>query len=147
MIKALIHELSLSFYGVILIPMILFSIIFYLLALYGIFSGKDKKQRRFSVKGEQLPFVTIQIPTRNEPVALRCAERCLRFDYPKDRFEIIIGDDSDNPEVSRMIDRFAAKHPQIRVTRRGSNKGFKAGNLNYMLKYSKGDIIVVFDSD
>ncbi|MFH8080560.1 MAG: glycosyltransferase family 2 protein [Candidatus Aenigmatarchaeota archaeon] len=90
--------------------------------------------------------MTIQIPTYNELIALRCAKKCLEFDYPKDRYEIIIGDDSDKPEISKKIDEFASVHG-IKVTRRGSNKGFKAGNLNHMLKFSKGEIIVIFDSD
>jgi len=92
--------------------------------------------------------VTIQIPTYNEPVAIRCAKHCLDFDYPKDKFEIIIGDDSTNSHVSNLIDEFVIKHKdKVKVTRRGTNFGFKAGNLNCMLKYSKGEIIVIFDSD
>ena len=35
----------------------------------------------------------------------------------------------------------------VKVTRRGSNIGFKPGNLNHMLKYTKGEIIIIFDSD
>jgi len=50
-------------------------------------------------------------------------------------------------DVSKRIDEFASKNPLIKITRRGKNIGFKAGNLNHMLKNSKGDIIVIFDSD
>lgn len=72
----------------------------------------------------------------------------MKLDYPKDKLEIIIGDDSNDPEISRKIDEFVRKHKdKIRITRRGSNKGFKAGNLNHMLNYSNGEIIVIFDSD
>ncbi len=144
-LRMIIHEYSLSFYGTVLILMMFFSGIFYFLALYGFFIKKEGVRR--GRIGGRLPFVTVQIPTRNDAVALRCAKKCLQFDYPKDRFEIIIGDDSDDRDVSRRIDEFAKRHPQVKVTRRGSNRGFKAGNLNYMLKRSKGEIIVVFDSD
>src|SRR3989338_2339094 len=68
------------------------------------------------------------------------------MDYPKARYEIIIGDDSSDSNVSAMINDFARKH-NIKVTRRGTNEGFKAGNINNMLRYSKGEIIVIFDSD
>lgn len=109
-----------------------------------------KKQEKFdgaAVKDSDLPSVTIQIPTRNELVAIECAKKCLEFDYPKKKFEIIIGDDSNKPEVSRALDVFAKRFSTVRVIRRKENIGFKPGNLNNMLKYSKGDIIVIFDSD
>ncbi|MHA1618057.1 MAG: glycosyltransferase, partial [Promethearchaeota archaeon] len=98
-------------------------------------------------KGNE-PLVTIQIPTFNELAALNCARCCLQFDYPQDKLQILIGDDSNNVEIKKKIDELAIQYPHIiQVTRRGSNSGFKPGNLNYMLKYSKGDLIAVFDSD
>jgi cellulose synthase/poly-beta-1,6-N-acetylglucosamine synthase-like glycosyltransferase len=125
--------------------MIFFSVLFYLLALSGIFLKPGRKK---TTKNHEWPLVTVQIPTFNEPVAIRCAKKCLEFDYPKEKLEIIIGDDSNDEKVSRLIDDFAKEHPDmIKVTRRGSNVGFKAGNLNHMLKYSNGEIIVIFDSD
>jgi len=95
---------------------------------------------------EKAPFVTVQIPTFNELAALNCASKCLEFDYPKDRYEIIIGDDSNNRQISKQIHSFAKEHG-IKVTRRGDNSGFKSGNLNHMLKFSQGEILVLFDSD
>lgn len=106
-----------------------------------------QKQRKRDGEKSWTPYVTVQIPTLNETVALRCAERCLEFDYPKDKYEVIIGDDSSNADILQQIDEFAAQHPEIRVLRRGTNSGYKSGNLNNMLKHSKGEIIVLFDSD
>ncbi|MBS1267011.1 MAG: Glycosyltransferase AglE [Candidatus Woesearchaeota archaeon] len=120
--------------------------VFYLLLL--IYSYITKKQEEKSLKTKYTPFVTIQIPTYNELAAIKCAKKCLKFDYPKDKYEIIIGDDSSKKRVSEKIDGFASKHPElIKVTRRGSNIGFKPGNLNHMLKFTKGEFIVIFDSD
>jgi cellulose synthase/poly-beta-1,6-N-acetylglucosamine synthase-like glycosyltransferase len=93
------------------------------------------------------PRVTVQIPTYNELAALNCAERCLAFDYPETRLQILIGDDSSNREISARIDEFAAGHPRVRVCRRSSNAGFKPGNLNNMLKQTAGDYILILDSD
>lgn len=94
------------------------------------------------------PTVTVQIPTYNELAAIHCAKRALAFDYPAEKLQIIIGDDSNDPKVKAAIDRFAVQHKdRILVTRRGENIGFKPGNLNHMLKYTTGDIIVIFDSD
>jgi len=141
-----VHQTSFYLYNFFLPPVIFFSIFFYLLAISGILFKVKKK--RFNNNNVKWPSVTIQIPTYNEPVAMRCAKHCLNFEYPKDKLEIIIGDDSTNHHVSNLIDEFAKKHKdKIKVTRRGSNVGFKAGNLNHMLKYSNGEIILIFDSD
>jgi cellulose synthase/poly-beta-1,6-N-acetylglucosamine synthase-like glycosyltransferase len=141
-----VHQTSFYLYNFFLPPVIFFSIFFYLLAITGVLSRKKKK--RFNSNNIEWPFVTIQIPTFNEPVALRCAKHCLNFDYPDDKFEIIIGDDSNSSKVSKLIDDFAREHrDKVKVKRRGLNIGFKAGNLNHMLKFSNGEIIVIFDSD
>jgi len=140
------HRISNVFYNFFLFTVVFFSAFFYFLLILRIFL-RDKKNN-YKSKNIKWPSVTIQIPTFNEPVALRCAEYCLRFDYPKNKFNIIIGDDSNKPEVSRVIKDFVKKHKgKIKITNRGSNVGFKAGNLNHMLKFSKGEIIVIFDSD
>ncbi|MBI2647428.1 glycosyltransferase, partial [Candidatus Woesearchaeota archaeon] len=92
-------------------------------------------------------FVTVQIPTFNELAAIRCAKSCLNFNYPKDRYEIIIGDDSNKPEISKKLQEFANEHNIVKVIKRETNEGYKPGNLNNMLRHSKGEILVIFDSD
>ncbi len=139
-----VHQTSLMIYNIMIIPMAVFSVLFYMLALSSV---RGDRQVSPGTRITDWPSVTVQIPTYNEPVAIRCARKCLEFDYPKDRMEIIIGDDSTDPKVSRMLDRFAKEVKNVRVVRRGTNRGFKAGNLNNMLAHSRGEIIVVFDSD
>jgi cellulose synthase/poly-beta-1,6-N-acetylglucosamine synthase-like glycosyltransferase len=147
-IKPPVYQSSNLIFETILIAATLFSVLFYVLAINGMFSKSKSNKSSRRIPGKKLPFVTVQIPTYNEPVALRCAEKCLKFDYPENKFEIIIGDDSNDEDVSRIIDEFAEKHrDKIRVMRRPVNEGFKAGNLNNMLKHSRGEIIVIFDSD
>jgi cellulose synthase/poly-beta-1,6-N-acetylglucosamine synthase-like glycosyltransferase len=127
-------------YNISLFPLIFLSVFFYFLSIYGIFSksrGKNSNSRHF-------PFVTIQIPVYNDPVVARCIDACLKLDYPKNRYEIIVADDSDDPKTREIIDKYKNK---VTIIRRGNREGFKAGALNNALKYSTGDIIVVFDSD
>ncbi len=145
LLKLFVHDASTLIFHGLVVPVAIFSIFFYLLGISGFFhKARSYKNKQLS----KFPKVTIQIPTFNEPVALRCAEACLQMDYPKNRYEIIVGDDSSDPAVSGMIDAFARQcRGRIKVIRRGSNAGFKAGNLNNMLRYAKGEIIVVFDSD
>ncbi|MBN2250452.1 MAG: glycosyltransferase [Candidatus Altiarchaeota archaeon] len=142
-----IHSISFFAYNTLLIPVTFFSLIYYITAFRSIMR-EDVESRHQPAGDCTWPKVTIQIPTYNEPVAIRCAESCLAFDYPQERFEILIGDDSTDPSVSDALDVFAKQHPgKVTVTRRGTNKGFKPGNLNHMLARSNGDIIVIFDSD
>ena len=93
------------------------------------------------------PAVTVQIPTYNELAALHCARCCLDFDYPADKLQILIGDDSNRPEISAAIDEFVRVNPRVQVCRRGSNQGYKPGNLNNMLKATTGNYILILDSD
>jgi len=122
-----------------------FTCIYLIFLVFSIFSKKEYQEKELDIS--KAPFVTVQIPTRNEIIALRCAENCLKQDYPKDRYEILIGDDSDKPEISKQLVEFANNHEQVSVYKREKNIGFKPGNLNNLLKYSKGDILVLFDSD
>jgi cellulose synthase/poly-beta-1,6-N-acetylglucosamine synthase-like glycosyltransferase len=129
---------------------VIVSVFFMIISIYELIRRKSKREYEFNEK--DVPFVTIQIPTYNELAALNCAQRCLDMDYPKDKYEIIIGDDSNKPEISKKIDKFASKSSEkypnmIKITRRGANVGYKPGNLNHMLKYTNGEIIVIFDSD
>ncbi len=124
----------------------LISFIYLVISLYMIFF-KKKNKLNYKFDKEKTPFVTVQIPTYNELAAIQCAKKCLNFDYPKNKYEILIGDDSKDKEVSKKLDKFAKSEKLVRVIRRANNIGYKAGNLNNMLKYSKGEILVLFDSD
>src|SRR3989338_3241682 len=125
-IRILVHDISMYSFQALIIPVAIFSAMFYFFGVVGILNWKHKPQK--TKKLTKFPFISIQIPTFNEPVALRCAEACMKMDYPKNKYEIIIGDDSTNAEISDSIDSFSAKHKgKIQVVRRGSNKGFKAG--------------------
>jgi len=93
------------------------------------------------------PTVTVQIPTYNELAALNCAARCLDFDYPQHKIQVMIGDDSNQPEISAKVDAFAEANSRVEFSRRGENIGFKPGNLNVMLPKSTGDYLLILDSD
>jgi cellulose synthase/poly-beta-1,6-N-acetylglucosamine synthase-like glycosyltransferase len=140
-----IHFVFNAAFKVLIIMTAVVSMLYLVMGISVLFRKRPKQ--RAMMKGKE-PTVTIQIPTYNELAALNCAQRCLEFDYPKEKYGIIIGDDSNKPEISAKIDEFASRHSKmVKVTRRGNNAGFKPGNLNYMLERSYGEIIVIFDSD
>ncbi len=103
------------------------------------------------VDQSEWPMVTVQLPVYNELyVVERLIESVCAFDYPKDRLEIQVLDDS-NDETVDLIDRLVAaqraKGIMIEAVRRPERVGFKAGALQYGLEIAKGEFIAIFDAD
>ncbi len=103
-----------------------------------------------TVDGE-IPFVTIQLPIYNELyVVERLIDAIAVFDYPKERFEIQVLDDSTDETVEIVAKKnkeIQSKGFDIQHIRRESRQGFKAGALAYGLKICKGEFIAIFDAD
>ena len=104
----------------------------------------------------ELPFVTIQLPIYNEQFVIdRLIDACCRLNYPRDRFEIQLLDDSTDETVTvarEIVDRYAAGAeglaPQpVFHMHRTNRYGFKAGALEEGLKTAKGELIAIFDAD
>lgn len=93
----------------------------------------------------ELPVVTIGICTHNERDNISNAlNSCLDCDYPKNKLEIIVVDDSDDG-TDEIIQEFVKKNKNIRFYT--LNKIGKAAAINTVLKRSTGDVIVFFSGD
>lgn len=97
------------------------------------------------------PFVTVQLPIYNELyVIARLIDACAEFDYPKDRFEIHILDDSTDETVEIVagkVREYQAKGFNIEQIIREERQGFKAGALRDAMPRAKGEFIAIFDAD
>ncbi|MGX7265765.1 glycosyltransferase family 2 protein [Enterococcus crotali] len=93
---------------------------------------------------ENLPTVDILIATYNENIEIleRTVVGCLSIDYPKELLNIYLCDDGDRS----MVRKLAEKH-HIQVIARPTHEHAKAGNLNYALTKTNGEIIVTQDAD
>ncbi len=95
--------------------------------------------------------VTIQLPIFNEVfVAERLIEAVCNIDYPKEKLEIQVLDDSNDETIEVVREIVEAKQKEgydIQQIRRDSREGFKAGALKYGLNFAKGDYIAIFDAD
>lgn len=98
-----------------------------------------------------LPLVTIQLPLYNEPyVAERLIDNILALDYPRDRFEVQVLDDSTDGTTAlceRKAAHYRAQGFDIQVMHRTDRWGYKAGALADGLPRAKGEFIAVFDAD
>ena len=98
-----------------------------------------------------LPFVTIQLPVYNEKyVTGRLIDCIMSVDYPKEKFEVHILDDSTDETL--QISKSKASHYSrlgynIECITRSDRSGFKAGALRDAMAVAKGNLIAVFDAD
>ena len=102
-------------------------------------------------KKELVPYVTIQLPIYNEAyVVERLLENIAFMEYPKDRLEIQVLDDSTDASVEKtasLIKGLQDKGLDIVHVRRTNREGYKAGALKEGLAIAKGSLIAIFDAD
>jgi cellulose synthase/poly-beta-1,6-N-acetylglucosamine synthase-like glycosyltransferase len=102
-------------------------------------------------KKELVPYVTIQLPIYNEAyVVERLLENIAFMEYPKDRLEIQVLDDSTDASVEKtasLIKGLQDKGLDIVHVRRTNREGYKAGALKEGLSIAKGSLIAIFDAD
>src|SRR5256885_5638173 len=94
------------------------------------------------------PLVCVQIPVYNERyVARRVIDAVCGLEWPRDRFEVQVLDDSDDDTVAIVAGRAARwsrRGVSISHVRRGSRAGFKAGALAHGLKVTAAPLIAIF---
>ncbi|MFO0601918.1 MAG: glycosyltransferase [Polyangiales bacterium] len=99
----------------------------------------------------ELPHVTVQLPLFNEPDVLdRLLECVARIDYPREKFEIQVLDDSTDDTRERSKAKVAdlvRRGIDAVYIHRTDRTGYKAGALDNGLKYAKGSLVAVFDAD
>ncbi len=99
----------------------------------------------------ELPSVTVQLPIFNEQFVVdRLVDSICKLDYPKDKLDIQVLDDStdETVEVARaVVERYAALGHPITYIHRINREGFKAGALQNGMLSSKGEFIAIFDAD
>ncbi|MDX2359806.1 MAG: glycosyltransferase [Crocinitomicaceae bacterium] len=97
------------------------------------------------------PMVTIQLPMYNELyVADRIIEKVAEFDYPIDKLQIQVLDDSTDETkdlIARKVAEVAATGINIQHIHRVDRTGYKAGALDDAMDQVQGEFIAIFDAD
>jgi cellulose synthase/poly-beta-1,6-N-acetylglucosamine synthase-like glycosyltransferase len=100
---------------------------------------------------DELPRVTVQLPLYNEMyVVERLIDAVAGLDYPRDRLEIQVLDDSTDESVEvarRVVARYREQGFDIVHRHRTDRSGFKAGALEAGLREAKGELVAIFDAD
>ena len=97
------------------------------------------------------PRVTVQLPVFNERyVATRLIDSVCALDYPRDRLEIQVLDDSTDDTQERVaacVARYQRQGFDITHLHRDHRAGYKAGALAAGCQEAKGDLLAIFDAD
>ena len=97
------------------------------------------------------PRVSVLLPICNESEMVeRLIDAACRLTYPPDEIEILVLDDSSDATTKlarAKVDRYAADGIDIRLIKRESRTGYKAGNLVNGIQQSSGEFFAIFDAD
>ena len=100
---------------------------------------------------KEWPPVTVQLPVFNEKYTVeRLLRAVTRLDYPSDRLQIQVLDDSTDDTLDRvqqLVAEYKRRGVDIELIHRVDRQGYKAGALQNGLRTASGELIAIFDAD
>ena len=130
-----------------------------MIAIYGLhrywlvylFSKHYRHIHRPAHRYSELPRVTVQLPMFNEgAVAQRIIDAACRLDYPADKLQVQVLDDSTDESAhiaKERADHWREQGIDIQYRHRTDRTGYKAGALADATPDATGDLIAIFDAD
>ena len=148
----LLAKIILGIYSACLILIFYYSCIQMTLAIAYVRNRKKRKLEEIPLfDSKNAPKVTIQLPMYNEMyVAERIIETAAAFDYPRDKFQIQVLDDSTDETkdiIAAKVAELAATGLNIQHIHRIDRTGYKAGALDDAMDRVQGEFIAIFDAD
>ena len=148
----LLAKIVLGIYTACLILIFYYSCIQMTLAIAYVRNRKKRKLEEIpQFDSKNAPKVTIQLPMYNEMyVAERIIETAAAFDYPRDKFQIQVLDDSTDETkdiIAAKVAELAATGLNIQHIHRIDRTGYKAGALDDAMDRVQGEFIAIFDAD
>jgi cellulose synthase/poly-beta-1,6-N-acetylglucosamine synthase-like glycosyltransferase len=148
----LLARIILGIYGLCLILIFYYSVVQVSLAVSYVRNRKKiKLEPTPNFDPATAPKVTVQLPMFNELyVAERIIETCAAFDYPSDKLQIQVLDDSTDETkeiIANKVAEIAAKGINIQHIHRVDRTGYKAGALDAAMDQVEGEFIAIFDAD
>ncbi len=148
------HELDLAY----LVLTVLYGAMLLILSAYGLnffyltwVAWKRRNTRIELGLLTEYPLVTVQVPIYDERyVAERIINAVCQLDWPPDRLEIQILDDSTDGTreiVAQLVARWRAAGLKIAQLHRANRAGYKAGALGAGLAVARGQFVAIFDAD
>lgn len=101
---------------------------------------------------KEYPMVTIMVPAHNEAIVIKkTMEALLKFDYPRDKYEIIVINDNSTDNSAEVLKEIQMNNPEHKIVVINTDnivggKG-KSNALNIALSIAEGSVIAVYDAD
>lgn len=101
---------------------------------------------------KEYPFVSVMVPAHNESAVIqRTVRALLRFDYPQDRYEIIVINDNSSDDTAEKLAAVQAEFPDrklvvVNTDNQLGGKG-KSNALNIGFSVAKGTVLAIYDAD
>ncbi|MBN1342199.1 MAG: glycosyltransferase family 2 protein [Phycisphaerae bacterium] len=144
-----LHDVFLVVYLVVLALVCVYALHRY--QLVHLYYKHRKNTPKLAACFRDLPRVTVQLPMYNEQyVARRVIETTCEIDYPREKIEIQVLDDSTDDTVTiarETVERMRAAGHDVVYIHRDNREGFKAGALEEGLRIAKGEFVCIFDAD
>ena len=127
-----------------------------LIAVYGLIVISKNFKRVILLKNikepitnDKLPLLDIIVAARDEEnVISRLVERLFSLDYPTHKLNIYIIDDGSTDKTPLILDRLSKEFEQLKIISRSPKAGGgKSGALNYALKFTHGEWLLILDAD
>ena len=140
----------LSLYSIIAIWSLMFLNIFLSIGGFIYMLKVGKTDGHVPVK--EYPMVSVMVPAHNESIVIRkTVLALLNFDYPKDKYEIIVINDNSSDNSAEVLQGIQAKHPDrklivLNTDNQLGGKG-KSNALNIALSVASGSVIAIYDAD
>ncbi|MBQ4513180.1 MAG: glycosyltransferase family 2 protein [Anaerolineaceae bacterium] len=104
------------------------------------------------VPNNDYPMVSVLVPAHNEALVVkRTVRSLLNFDYPKDKYEIIVINDNSSDNTEEILSDLASEYPENRLMCISTDKIVggtgKSNALNIGFSVAKGEVIAIYDAD
>jgi cellulose synthase/poly-beta-1,6-N-acetylglucosamine synthase-like glycosyltransferase len=100
---------------------------------------------------QELPVITVQLPIFNEIYVVdRLLQSVSQLDYPRDRLQIQVLDDSTDETrelTAEAVRRLLGRGFDVQLIHRSDRVGFKAGALERGLASARGEFVCILDAD
>ena len=123
------------------------------LTIAGFFHNWSSAKEKKAIDGLthfESPRVCVLIPAHNEDkVIARTLEAMLKFEYPREKLEILVINDGSSDETGNIVKEISSRDKRVRcydVPRGEGGKG-KSRALNLGLKQTDAEVIAVYDAD
>lgn len=112
----------------------------------------NQSDGRIPLPDDDYPMVSVLVPAHNEALVVqRTVRSLLNFDYPKDKYEIIVINDNSSDNTENIIADLASEFPDNRLMCVSTDKVVggtgKSNALNIGFSVAAGSVIAIYDAD